>query len=102
MLQDLVDVFVVNKGASDLLKVAADRFCESKTHVRHFVFMHREHVIFEMVFKNGFKFSLIHDCLAHNDEQLALLEAAVFELVFNCSDDFYLAVRVFLELDQDS
>jgi hypothetical protein len=64
--------------------------------------MHHEHVSFEMVFKNCFKFGLIHDCLAHNDEQLALLEVAVFKLVFNICDDFYLAVRVFLELDQDS
>lgn len=102
MLHNLVDGFVVNKGASNLLEVAPDRFCESKTHVGHSVFMHREHVLFEMIFKNGFKFGLIHYCLAHNDEQLAFLGGAVFELVFNVVDDFYLAIRVLLELDQDS
>ena len=79
--------------------MTADCFCESKTHVGHTVLVHGEHFNFEIVFKNDFEFDLVHDCLAHNDEQLALLEAAVFELVFNVGDDFYLAIRVFFELN---
>ncbi len=79
--------------------MAADCFCQSKTHVGHTVLVHGEHFSFEIVFKNDFQFDLVHDCLAHNNEQLALLEAAVFKLVFNVGDNFYLAIWVFFELN---
>jgi len=55
-----------------------------------------------MVFKDGFELNLIHDCLAHDDEQLTLLETSVLEFVFYFLDDFYLAVRVLFKFDQDS